>query len=165
MKWASFRLHDRESLGKMVDPLMTGTFSSKSLSRFADIVSLCIQVTCMISIEKWPFRILWIFTEIVFYFHSHKRHFIAKALQTVNGGVIGWNVNFERLSFCLFEMHQPDQEFRPPISEIVESLACLLHKPGTADGAEVDPFDRSFRSTNTRFCGSPTLSYYSIWFY
>ncbi|CAA2938535.1 STRUBBELIG-RECEPTOR FAMILY 2 [Olea europaea subsp. europaea] len=99
VKWASFRLHDRESLGQMVDPLMTGSFSSKSLSRFADIVSLCIQ---------------------------------------------------------------PDQEFRPPISEIVESLACLLHRPGTADGAEVDPFDRSFRSTNTRFCGSPTLSYYSI---
>ncbi|KAL2480559.1 Protein STRUBBELIG-RECEPTOR FAMILY 2 [Abeliophyllum distichum] len=99
VKWASFRLHDSASLGQMVDPVMTGTFSSKCLSRFADIISLCIQ---------------------------------------------------------------PEQEFRPPMSEIAESLACLLHKPRTADGAEADPFDRSFRSTNTRFIGSPTLSYYSI---
>ncbi|CAI9761141.1 unnamed protein product [Fraxinus pennsylvanica] len=99
VKWASFRLHDSESLGQMVDPVMTGTFSSKSLSRFADIVSLCIQ---------------------------------------------------------------PEQEFRPTMSEIAESLACMLHKPGTADGAEVDPFDRSFRSTNTLFSGLPTLSCYSV---
>lgn len=44
MKWASSRLHDRECLERMVDPGIKGTFSSRSLSQFADIVSLCIQV-------------------------------------------------------------------------------------------------------------------------
>ncbi|XP_022928074.1 protein STRUBBELIG-RECEPTOR FAMILY 2-like [Cucurbita moschata] len=43
VKWASSRLHDNESLEQMVDPVIKGTFSSKSLSRFVDILSLCIQ--------------------------------------------------------------------------------------------------------------------------
>ncbi|KAI3471548.1 hypothetical protein Pfo_028198 [Paulownia fortunei] len=96
VRWASSRLHDSTSLGQMVDPAITRTISSKSLSRFADIVSLCIQ------------------------------------------------------------------EFRPPMSEIVESLMLLLQRPSATDGTEADSFDRSFRSTNSRFFGSPTLSYYSV---
>ncbi|KAL5728340.1 non-specific serine/threonine protein kinase [Ranunculus cassubicifolius] len=43
VKWASSRLHDYDSLEAMVDPTAKGTYSSRSLSRFADIVSLCIQ--------------------------------------------------------------------------------------------------------------------------
>ncbi|XP_023528683.1 protein STRUBBELIG-RECEPTOR FAMILY 2-like [Cucurbita pepo subsp. pepo] len=43
VKWASSRLHDNESLEQMVDPSIKGTFSSKSLSCFVDIISLCIQ--------------------------------------------------------------------------------------------------------------------------
>ncbi|KAH6812487.1 hypothetical protein C2S51_026249 [Perilla frutescens var. frutescens] len=97
VRWASSRLHDSASLAQMVDPPVRNTIPSKSLSRFADVVSLCIQ---------------------------------------------------------------PEQEFRPPIAEIVESL-CRLLKPTAADVAEAD-FDRSFRSTNTRFFGSPTQSYYSV---
>ncbi|XP_057982485.1 protein STRUBBELIG-RECEPTOR FAMILY 2 [Malania oleifera] len=98
VKWASSQLHDNESLDQMLDSSIRRTISSKSLSQFADIVSLCIQ---------------------------------------------------------------PEKEFRPPMSEIVESLTCLLQKPGAvesvaaADGAEIEPFERSFRSTNTRFFGSP----------
>lgn len=42
--WASSRLHDNESLEQMVDPAITRTFSSKALSRYADIITLCIQV-------------------------------------------------------------------------------------------------------------------------
>ncbi|KAI3472148.1 hypothetical protein Pfo_029636 [Paulownia fortunei] len=99
VRWASSRLHDSTSLGQMVDPAITRTISSKSLSRFADVVSLCIQ---------------------------------------------------------------PEQEFRPPMSEIVESLMLLLQRPSATDGTEADSFDRSFRSTNSRFFGSPTLSYYSV---
>ncbi|KAK6149203.1 hypothetical protein DH2020_016728 [Rehmannia glutinosa] len=99
VRWASSRLHDSASLGQMVDPAITRTISSKSLSRFADIVSLCIQ---------------------------------------------------------------PEQEFRPPMSEIVESLMSLLQRPSAADGTEADSFAPSFRSTNSRFFGSPTLSYYSV---
>ncbi|KZV53329.1 protein STRUBBELIG-receptor FAMILY 2, partial [Dorcoceras hygrometricum] len=100
VKWASSRLHDNASLGEMIDPYITRTMSPKTLSRFADIVSLCIQ---------------------------------------------------------------PEQEFRPPMSEIVESLMSLVQNPGGIDGAtEGDCMDRSFRSTNTRFFGSPPISYYSV---
>ncbi|XP_044499367.1 protein STRUBBELIG-RECEPTOR FAMILY 2 [Mangifera indica] len=103
--WASSRLHDREYLEQMVDPGIKGTFPSKTLSQFADIISLCIL---------------------------------------------------------------PEKEFRPPISEIVESLTRLcqrfsLYKSNSVvDGIEVDPFERSFMSTHTRFISSPTVSYLSV---
>ncbi|EYU39916.1 hypothetical protein ABFS82_10G170100 [Erythranthe guttata] len=98
-RWASSKLHDSTSLGQMVDPAIIRTISSKSASRFADIISPCIQ---------------------------------------------------------------PEQEFRPTMSEVAKSLMLLLQKPIAPDGLEPDSFDRSFRSTNTRFCGSPTLSCYSV---
>ncbi|KAK4413014.1 protein STRUBBELIG-RECEPTOR FAMILY 2 [Sesamum alatum] len=114
VRWASSRLHDSTSLRQMVDPVILRMISSKSLSRFADIVSLCIQ---------------------------------------------------------------PEQEFRPPMSEIVESLMRLLQRPNARDGTaaderlqqkpnaregpEADDLERSFRSTNSRFFGSPAISYYS----
>ncbi|KAJ7976859.1 putative Receptor protein kinase CLAVATA1 [Quillaja saponaria] len=69
VKWASSRLHDSDSLDKMVDPGIRKTFAPKALSHFADIISLCVQ---------------------------------------------------------------PQMEFRPPMSEIVESLRTLLHKFNTA---------------------------------
>ncbi|KAK7345126.1 hypothetical protein VNO77_15587 [Canavalia gladiata] len=101
-KWASTRLHDNESLEQMVDPTIRRTFSSKALSRYADIISLCIQ---------------------------------------------------------------PVKEFRPPMSEIVESLVSfsqkLVSESGVTDGTELDPLDRSFRTTTSRFMGSPALSYVS----
>ncbi|KAK3026793.1 hypothetical protein RJ639_040271 [Escallonia herrerae] len=104
VRWASSRLHDNESLEQMVDPTIKRTISPKGLSRFADIVSLCIQ---------------------------------------------------------------PEKEFRPPVSEIAESLTSLLQEHRavrgiSGDATEVDPFDRSFRSTNSHFFGSPTVSYLSI---
>uniref|UniRef100_A0ACD5ZF52 Uncharacterized protein n=1 Tax=Avena sativa TaxID=4498 RepID=A0ACD5ZF52_AVESA len=43
VRWAGFQLHDIESLSKMVDPPIRGQFSEKALSRFADIISRCIQ--------------------------------------------------------------------------------------------------------------------------
>ncbi|KAK9010465.1 hypothetical protein V6N11_036973 [Hibiscus sabdariffa] len=98
VEWASFRLHDNESLQQMVDPGIRRTFPARFLSGFADIVSLCIQ---------------------------------------------------------------PEKEFRPPMSEIVEALTLLIQKMGmtATDGTEGEPlFDRSFRSTQTRFGGSPTAS-------
>ncbi|KAE8680594.1 Protein STRUBBELIG-RECEPTOR FAMILY 2 [Hibiscus syriacus] len=102
VEWASFRLHDSESLQQMVDPGIRRTFPARFLSGFADIVSLCIQ---------------------------------------------------------------PEKEFRPCMSEIVEALALLSQKMGTTKsntavgGTEVEPLlDRSFRSTQTCFVGSPTAS-------
>ncbi|OMO55196.1 hypothetical protein COLO4_36137 [Corchorus olitorius] len=104
VNWAAVRLHDSESLEQMVDSRMKKTFSGRSLSRFADIVSLCIQ---------------------------------------------------------------PEKEFRPPMSEIVDSLTRLIQKIGMAkskdiNGTEVEPLERSFRSTQTCFKGSPTPSHLSI---
>jgi hypothetical protein len=42
--WASPRLHDLAALGKMADPRL-GAPPVRSLSRFADIVGRCIQVS------------------------------------------------------------------------------------------------------------------------
>ncbi|KAK7392822.1 hypothetical protein VNO78_21270 [Psophocarpus tetragonolobus] len=101
-KWASSRLHDGDSLEQMVDPAIKRTFSSKALSRYADIISLCIQ---------------------------------------------------------------PVKEFRPPMSEIVDSLVSFsqkaVSKNGTTDGPEAEPLERSFRTTTSRFIGSPAMSYVS----
>lgn len=44
VRWAGCQLHDIESLSKMVDPSIRGQCSEKVLSRFADIISRCIQV-------------------------------------------------------------------------------------------------------------------------
>ncbi|XP_020424558.1 protein STRUBBELIG-RECEPTOR FAMILY 2 [Prunus persica] len=107
VKWASFRLHDSESLAEMIDPGIKRTFSSKAISQFADIVSLCIQ---------------------------------------------------------------PVKEFRPPMSEVVGSLSRLIQKLNCMGkgkgvdgyGVQVDLFERSFRSTNSQFMGSPSMSYLSI---
>ncbi|CAJ2673115.1 unnamed protein product [Trifolium pratense] len=103
--WASSRLHDSESLEQMVDPAIKRTFSSKALSRYADIISVCTQ---------------------------------------------------------------PAKEFRPAMSEIVDSLVSFMQKlnvsksaGGVADGTELDPLDRSFRTTTSRFIPSPSLSYVS----
>ncbi|XAR70019.1 Non-specific serine/threonine protein kinase [Bertholletia excelsa] len=103
VKWASSRLHDNEALEMMVDPSIKRTLSTRAISRFADIVSLCVQ---------------------------------------------------------------PEKEFRPPMTDIEEALANLIHKVCTgksyeADCREIDAFDRSFRSTHTRFFGSPAASYAS----
>lgn len=55
-RWAINQLHDIKLLSRMVDPNLNGTYSEKSLSRFADIISLCLEVS------SFPF---WIF-------HKHK---------------------------------------------------------------------------------------------
>jgi serine/threonine protein kinase len=44
VRWAGSQLHDIESLSKMVDPSIRGECSEILLSRFADIISRCIQV-------------------------------------------------------------------------------------------------------------------------
>ncbi|XP_010278328.1 PREDICTED: protein STRUBBELIG-RECEPTOR FAMILY 3 isoform X2 [Nelumbo nucifera] len=42
-RWAITQLHDIDALSRMVDPSLNGVYPAKSLSRFADIISLCIQ--------------------------------------------------------------------------------------------------------------------------
>jgi hypothetical protein len=46
--WATPQLHDIDALAKMVDPAMDGMYPAKSLSRFADIIALCVQVIFVI---------------------------------------------------------------------------------------------------------------------
>ncbi|XP_042474360.1 protein STRUBBELIG-RECEPTOR FAMILY 3-like isoform X1 [Zingiber officinale] len=43
VRWASSQLYDMNALTKMVDPSVGGQFVVKSISRFADIISRCIQ--------------------------------------------------------------------------------------------------------------------------
>ncbi|KAK1276008.1 Protein STRUBBELIG-RECEPTOR FAMILY 8 [Acorus gramineus] len=41
--WATPQLHDIDALAKMVDRALKGMYPAKSLSRFADIIALCVQ--------------------------------------------------------------------------------------------------------------------------
>ncbi|XP_065879967.1 protein STRUBBELIG-RECEPTOR FAMILY 3-like [Euphorbia lathyris] len=43
VQWASSRLHDIDALSGMVDPSLNGAYTAKALSRFADIISRCVQ--------------------------------------------------------------------------------------------------------------------------
>ncbi|XP_048140135.1 protein STRUBBELIG-RECEPTOR FAMILY 5-like [Rhodamnia argentea] len=43
VRWASPQLHDIDALGRMVDPALRGLYPPKSVSRFADIIALCVQ--------------------------------------------------------------------------------------------------------------------------
>ncbi|KAI3802799.1 hypothetical protein L1987_30942 [Smallanthus sonchifolius] len=43
VRWAAPQLHDMDALAKMVDPALKGLYPVKSLSRFADVIALCVQ--------------------------------------------------------------------------------------------------------------------------
>lgn len=43
VRWATPQLHDIDALANMVDPALRGLYPPKSLSRFADIIALCVQ--------------------------------------------------------------------------------------------------------------------------
>lgn len=43
VRWAVPQLHDIDALSGMVDPCLNGEYPAKSLSRFADIISRCVQ--------------------------------------------------------------------------------------------------------------------------
>ena len=44
VRWATPQLHDIDALSKMVDPALKGLYPVKSISRFADVIALCVQV-------------------------------------------------------------------------------------------------------------------------
>lgn len=50
VRWATPQLHDIDALAKMVDPALNGMYPAKSLSRFADIIALCVQVNPSLSL-------------------------------------------------------------------------------------------------------------------
>ncbi|CAN6288310.1 unnamed protein product [Urochloa humidicola] len=43
VRWVTPQLHDIDALDRMVDPALKGLYPAKSLSRFADVVALCVQ--------------------------------------------------------------------------------------------------------------------------
>ncbi|KAL9247206.1 hypothetical protein vseg_020662 [Gypsophila vaccaria] len=43
VQWATPQLHDIDSLERMADPSLRGLYPPKSISRFADIIALCVQ--------------------------------------------------------------------------------------------------------------------------
>ncbi|KAK6911166.1 Serine-threonine/tyrosine-protein kinase, catalytic domain [Dillenia turbinata] len=43
VRWAFPQLHDIDALEKMVDPALRGLYPLKSISRFADVISLCVR--------------------------------------------------------------------------------------------------------------------------
>ncbi|KAL3632125.1 Protein STRUBBELIG-REPTOR FAMILY 7 [Castilleja foliolosa] len=43
VRWSTPQLHDIDALSKMVDPALKGLYPVKSLSRFADVIALCVQ--------------------------------------------------------------------------------------------------------------------------
>ncbi|RWW39030.1 hypothetical protein BHE74_00055679 [Ensete ventricosum] len=55
VRWATPQLHDIDALSKMVDAALNGMYPAKSLSRFADIIALCVQV--LLSYFFFPFPI------------------------------------------------------------------------------------------------------------
>ncbi|KAL0665434.1 hypothetical protein Bca4012_102272 [Brassica carinata] len=44
VRWATPQLHDIDALSNIADPALHGLYPPKSLSRFADIIALCVQV-------------------------------------------------------------------------------------------------------------------------
>ncbi|KAL9683158.1 hypothetical protein QQ045_014974 [Rhodiola kirilowii] len=43
VRWSKPQLHDIDALSKLVDPALRGLYPPKSISRFADIIALCVQ--------------------------------------------------------------------------------------------------------------------------
>ncbi|PKA47081.1 Protein strubbelig-receptor family 7 [Apostasia shenzhenica] len=43
VRWSAPQLHDIDALDKMVDPSLEGLYPAKALSRFADVIALCVQ--------------------------------------------------------------------------------------------------------------------------
>ncbi|RWR77542.1 protein STRUBBELIG-RECEPTOR FAMILY 8-like protein [Cinnamomum micranthum f. kanehirae] len=82
VRWATPQLHDIDALAKMVDPALNGMYPAKSLSRFADIIALCVQ---------------------------------------------------------------PEPEFRPPMSEVVQALVRLMQRASTVKRRSSDESGFSYR--------------------
>ncbi|KAF5728901.1 hypothetical protein HS088_TW21G01055 [Tripterygium wilfordii] len=83
VRWATPQLHDIDALAKMVDPTLNGLYPAKSLSRFADIIALCVQ---------------------------------------------------------------PEPEFRPPMSEVVQQLVRLVQRASVVKRRSSDEHGFSYRT-------------------
>lgn len=57
VRWATPQLHDIDALAKMVDPALNGMYPAKSLSRFADILALCVQVILFVDVNHYSCKL------------------------------------------------------------------------------------------------------------
>lgn len=85
VRWATPQLHDIDALSKMVDQSLKGIYPAKSLSRFADIIALCVQ---------------------------------------------------------------PEPEFRPPMSEVVQALVRLMQRASLNKRRSGDEVGASYRQSD-----------------
>lgn len=67
VRWATPQLHDIDALSRMVDPSLKGAYPSKSLSRLADIISLCLQVIFLLSFLLLSFFDVYMLDLVVHY--------------------------------------------------------------------------------------------------
>jgi hypothetical protein len=63
VRWATPQLHDIDLLAKMVDPALDGLYPAKSLSRFADIIAICVQVLLVLHMQHKLLRTLFFFAK------------------------------------------------------------------------------------------------------
>ncbi|KAF8043810.1 hypothetical protein BT93_A1961 [Corymbia citriodora subsp. variegata] len=71
-----------------------------------------------------------------------------------------------RLADIISICTRPEKEFRPAMYEVVESLLYMLERINITEGnatysSDLEPCERSFRSTHTRFLASPATSSWS----
>lgn len=101
VRWATPQLHDIDALAKMVDPALKGLYPVKSLSRFADVIALCVQVRCLVKVKS------------------------------ADGFIILFQllmVKICSLILIFYRFGQPEPEFRPPMSEVVQALVRLVQR-------------------------------------
>lgn len=76
VRWATPQLHDIDALAKMVDPALNGMYPAKSLSRFADIIALCVQVNYLRN-DHWPIALSIVSLLLSYtFFHFHRNLYI-----------------------------------------------------------------------------------------
>ncbi len=109
--WATPQLHDIDALDQMVDPALQGLYPSKSLSRFADAIALCVQVRPPWSVisRSPPHQLLLCSPNAPVFFFFHLLHTSDPACSS---------------TFC----RQSEPEFRPPMSEVVQLLVRLVQR-------------------------------------
>lgn len=129
-RWAAPQLHDIDALAKMVDPSLNGMYPAKSLSQFADIVALCVQVIKSSS-RIFDRRC----TDILIHYQWIKRpgRFESRILND--------------LILVIFPDFQPEPEFRPPMSEVVQQLVRLVQRASFVKRCSSDEMGLAYRTS------------------
>lgn len=129
MRWATPQLHDIDLLAKMVDPALDGLYPAKSLSRFADIIAICVQVLLVLHMQHKLLRISFFF--------------FVKSLPCSFRGRLRWPCCVCVCAILFFLQSEP--EFRPPMSEVVQQLVRLMQRASIVRRQSDDQLGYSYR--------------------